>query len=353
MRWIDAESAEAYLRETGRLPASARVQVRELSGGVSNLVLYVADADSPANNFVLKQARPQLRVPDPWFCSVERIWREVAVLEVCHDVLTAAAAAATDPHSSEVSITTPRVLFEDRENFLFAMTAAPPQHTVWKQLLLSGEVEPRIADRCGWLLGTLHVGTWCDSAAERRLGDQRFFRDLRIDPYYRKVAEVHPDLAEPLGRLIDSALENRLALVHGDYSPKNLLVYDGGLMLVDFEVGHFGDPAFDLGFFLSHLVLKTFRAGEDWLRFWQLTESFWQSYWTRLTPRVPGADQRDLERRAVQNFAGCVLARIDGKSQVEYLPELPLRNRIRRFAGHLLRETPSNWPAVLAVFAQS
>jgi 5-methylthioribose kinase len=339
MHLIDASNAESYLRETGRLAPGETVSICELPGGVSNVVLYIANGQ----RFVLKQARPQLRVADPWFCSVERIWREVAVLHVCQQVLDAARA------DQRVTITTPHMLFEDRDNYLFAMSAAPQQHTVWKRLLLLGETDSRIAAQCGWLLGTLHAGTWQDPNSARLLADRQFFLDLRIDPYYRKVAEVHPDLAAPIDRLIDSVLGQRLALVHGDFSPKNLLVYEGGLMLVDFEVGHFGDPAFDLGFFLSHLVLKAIRAGADGPRYWRLTDEFWRHYRERMAMVVEARDLQSLEQRAILNFAGCLLARVDGKSKVEYLDAPGMPDRVRRLARRLLLQPPSDWQQLAAI----
>lgn len=343
MREIDADSAVEYLREAGRVDAAQRVTVRELAGGVSNIVLLVeSDSREP---FVLKQARGQLRVAQPWFCSVERIWREVDTLRLCGEVLARRKPATED---DELSASVPQVLFEDRANYLYAMSAAPP-HTVWKAALLSGQTDPAIAAACGRLLGALHGGTWRDAEVATRFDDRQFFDALRLDPYYRRVAEVHPELREMLELLIKSQDENRLCLVHGDFSPKNLLVHVQGQTLVDFEVGHYGDPAFDLGFFLTHLVLKSVRAGADGERFLQLTNEFWTAYRRELSRTVTADELRRLEARAVQNFAGCALARVDGKSPVEYLTDESMRDAVRRFTAALLRESPASWNAALDV----
>ena len=48
----------------------------------------------------------------------------------------------------------------------------------------------------------------------------------------------------------------RSVLVHGDFSPKNLLVSGDRLVIIDCEVAWYGDPAFDLAFLLNHLCLK-------------------------------------------------------------------------------------------------
>jgi len=325
MEWIDEQNAAAYLRSRDRIGSQEPVQVRELTGGVSNVVLYVSR--SKGDDFVLKQAREQLRVADPWFCSVERIWREVEVLQVCQRVLGAA-------ETTTLQATTPQLLFADRENYLYAMTAVP-SHETWKEQLLRGEVDHGKAAACGWLLGTLHAGTWNGRGLPEQLSDRQFFDDLRIDPYYRQVARVHPDLQGVMNELIASVFAHRECLVHGDFSPKNLLVHAGGMVLVDFEVGHFGDPAFDLGFFLTHLFLKAFYRRPHHEPILALIAQFWNSYLRQMRTATTDETSIALDRRGAFNVAGCLLARIDGKSQAEYLDETT-RCEVRDFARGLL-----------------
>lgn len=353
MRLVDRDSAADYLRDTARLGKDETVRITELPGGVSNVVLLVErTADRP--NFVLKQAREKLRVAEPWFCSVERIWREVKILQICEQVLQTDATLETEQHAAAtMRATTPRLLFTDEQNFLFAMSAAPP-HQVWKQHLLNGQADPRIASACGDLLGKLHTGTWQNIGVAEAVGDRTFFEDLRIAPYYRHVATVQPDLQPQLDRLIGSVDENCLALVHGDFSPKNLLVYDSQLMLVDFEVGHYGDPAFDLGFFLSHLMLKsvwaaTKQPGSE-AKFWRLTEEFWDAYQKRMI-RLETVQYSALVERTIQHFAGCALARVDGKSPVDYL-QPNSQAIVRRIATELLTSKAETWSQVLSLTAE-
>jgi 5-methylthioribose kinase len=135
-------------------------------------------------------------------------------------------------------------------------------------------------------------------------------------------------------------LENQHALVHADFSPKNLLVYDDGLMLVDFETGHYGDPAFDLGFFLSHLVLKLVYHAPETAHFLGLITGFWEAYLEVLRPQRTANELRDLERRAVLNLAGCLWARLEGKSKIEYLTDTSKRDVVRRLARSWLYESP-------------
>jgi len=343
---LDAANAASYLRGTGWIGLDERVSVRALPGGVSNEVLYVARPDRQGEDFVLKQARPQLRTPDPWFCGVERIWREVEVLRICERLL-----ASRSVDLSTLAAQTPRILHEDHDNYAFAMTAAPAEHRVWKAELLDGQTRPEIAAACGRLLGRLHAGSWLDAAIATRLDDRRVFDDLRLDPYYRSVARAYPDHAPAFERLIGSVWRHRLCLVHADFSPKNLLVFDHGLLMVDFETGHFGDPAFDLGFFLSHLLLKAALFAPRHEAYLQLTNVFWREYRAELSGCVDDGAWSDLERRAVRNFAGCAWARLDGISKIDYLADPARRDMIRSLCQELLDETNSNWQAVLEQFS--
>ncbi len=359
MRLIDDQNAVAYLREIGWIAVDGQVGVSALPGGVSNQVLYVEIREG--EDFVLKQARPQLRVPDPWYCSVERIWREVNVLRICQDLLAARGDGdgTAEPRAitqKPLSVVVPRVLHEDHENFAFAMTAAPRTHRVWKLDLLDGRVDAEVARACGRLLGCLHASSWLDENLAQRLEDRAIFDELRLDPYYRTVARNCPEAAAPIERLIDSVWSHRRSLVHADFSPKNLLVYAGGLMMVDFETGHYGDPAFDLGFFLSHLVLKAIyhratATGDEPLL--ALTDHFWESYRRQVLPRTGVVEFTALVGRAALNFAGCTWARIDGKSAVDYLRDEAMREAARSIARAVFDAQPSDWAGVLTICRQN
>ena len=339
---IESPTALEYLRQCE--PLAARVaggcQVCELAGGVSNVVLLVTP--ERGEPFVIKQARGRLRVKDEWLCPVERIWREVEVLRLCGEVLGIQNSQCRIQNSIVASV--PRVIWEDRENYLYAMTAAPAGHRTWKELLLAGELESgeAIARACGELLAALHAATWLDPVVEAQLDDRTYFDQLRLDPYYRQMARVHPKLAPHIGELIESVWNHRRCLVHGDFSPKNLLVWPGHLMLIDFEVGHYGDPAFDLGFFLTHLVLKSIRSRLQGERFLSLATCFWNSYHEALAPSIGQPEMAELEQRLLLNLAGCLLARIDGKSPVDYLSPQQ-QAAARELAIGWLLQPPAGW----------
>ncbi len=347
MRPIDDTRAAQYLRDTGRIAPDEVVRVSELAGGVSNMVLLVERPQRPDEDLVLKQARGQLRTQKPWFSRLERIWREADVLRVCSRLI-GSAPPQPDAGSARVA-STPRIVFEDRDNYLLAITAAPRPNTVWKNDLLAEHVEPGIATACGTLLATLHGGSWLDREVERELGDATLFDELRIDPYYRTLARERSDAAPFVEPVIESLGANRRSLVHADFSPKNLLVFDGGLMMVDFETGHFGDPAFDLGFFTSHLVLKACHKIPRHEAYLALVESFWRSYSPAMEPRIGSLELRQLQSRGVQHFAACAWARLDGKSPVEYLTDAGRRDQMRSLCREVFESGVADWPGVMAL----
>ena len=341
MLLIDSRNAADYLRSTGRVSSSERIEATELSGGVSNIVILVTLVDR-GDRFVLKQARERLRVKDEWLCPPERIWREVDVLRICGELLCG------NETIQEVAVGVPALLWQDRPNYLYAMCAAPAEHQTWKQRLLVGTatLDRPIAAACGQMLGTMHAESWRNASIATQLSDQSYFDQLRLDPYYRQVGRVHPELSPRIDELLDSLTEHRLALVHGDFSPKNLLVWPGHALLIDFEVGHYGDPAFDLGFFLTHLALKSVWAGKQAASYRRLATDFWQAYGQRLEKVASQTEQTRLEQRTLLNLAGCMLARIDGKSPVDYLS--PERQQlVRDVARSWLLQPPATIPAAL------
>ncbi len=336
-------TAGEYLRAGGRLGLHEPLLVRELAGGVSNIVLLV-EFPASGERFVLKQARGRLRVAADWRCPVERIWREIDMLTICQELVSPSPAA-----SDNWQALVPEILWEDRENFCYAMSAAPVHHRTWKECLLGRNLDDArwIAAAAGELLASLHAGSWRQPAIAAAFADRTYFEALRVDPYYRYVVRERPQLASYFEPLIDSLTEHRWSLVHGDFSPKNLLVWPQHLLLIDFEVGHFGDPAFDLGFFLTHLVLKEIWSGSRG-QYLPLVTEFWRSYRPRVAQAASESELIALERRIFQHLAGCLLARVDGKSPVEYL-QSTVTPRVRNLANNLFTAPPHCWDSGLAL----
>ena len=317
---IDLDSVEALpllASKLGRRPNELRLT--PLGGGVSNHV-YLIEAEGL--RCVAKQALDKLRVEQDWFCSRARIHSEAAAMRALGQVLPAGAV--------------PALLFEDFENGIIVMESAPPEAQPWKDLLMQGVCDERPARRTG----LLHA-TWIRESAQRpgwgeEFGDLQTFIDLRVDPYYRTTAARHPDLAKHFASLIEQCLERRVSLVHGDLSPKNLLVLDGAVTLIDHEVIHWGDPSFDAAFLTNHFILKGFyRPGlAGPLR------RLASVYWGELISGS-GAAASWIESAAMAHLGGLMLARVDGKSPAEYLDH-EVRERVRQQARELIKSPPAS-----------
>ena len=114
------------------------------------------------------------------------------------------------------------------------------------------------------------------------------------------------------------------------------------LTLVDHETAHLGDPAMDVGFFFSHLVLKAMRSPSRWHEWKSLIYAALQGWWDETTR----ATREDIDRRSLTHLAVCLLARVDGTSPVDYLDE-PTRDAVRWLGRSLLLEPIENWNAAL------
>ncbi len=326
MATLDIEQPDqliAYLRETGRIDPSEQPAIRNLAGGVSNRTVQLER--STGETWVLKQALAKLRVPVDWFSSPERVHREALGLRW----LTQLAPGGTIP----------TFVFEDHEHHLLAMQAVPQPHENWKSLLLAGHVVTDHVEQFGQLLGAIHRRAYeqrADLAAA--FDDRSFFESLRLEPYYGYTAGQVPGAASFLKSLIDETRTCRLTLVHGDYSPKNILVYREQLVLLDHEVIHFGDPAFDLGFSLTHFLSKANHRPGQRQAFARAALHYWQVYRQTLG-NVGWAPP--LEPRAVRHTLGCLLARVDGRSALEYLDPAG-RSRQRQAVLALISNIPAN-----------
>ncbi|MEP6984813.1 MAG: aminoglycoside phosphotransferase family protein, partial [Chloroflexota bacterium] len=273
---IDIEQGEAllaYLRAAEHIAVDETPVFHNLAGGVSNRTVLVERADGSA--WVMKQALEKLRVKVDWFSSPERIHREAAGLRWMQKAV---------PDYS------PPLVFEDEQEHLLAMMAVPQPHINWKTQLLQGVVEQVYVEQFGWLLGTIQRLALEIPETRTLFADRSFFESLRLEPYYSYSAEQVPEAAAFINGLIAETRKRDLTLVHGDYSPKNVLIYDSRLVLLDYEVIHWGDPAFDLGFSLTHLLSKAHALPEHRAEFAAAARMYWVSYWAEVRDLAFAAD---------------------------------------------------------------
>jgi 5-methylthioribose kinase len=333
---VDIENASdllKYLRETGRVQPDEFPIFRTLRGGVSNKTVLVQQADGA--RWVLKQALPKLRVQADWYSDPARIRVEAQALRYLPLV--------TPPG------TIPKLRFEDAEQHLLAMEAVPEPHQNWKEQLLEGRVDQGLVRQFGELLANIHRRSHDLRAELLPIFEFRgFFETLRLEPYYEYTAEKVPEAARFLLGVIEENRRHIIALVHGDYSPKNLLVYQDRLILLDHEVVHFGDPAFDLGFSLTHLLSKALHLVRFRSAFFEAAKEYWRTYET-LTKSAGWLT--DVESRVVDNTTACLLARTAGRSPLEYF-SADERHQQRDAALQFIIDRPATVPDLIHEFGK-
>jgi len=309
----------AYLRATNRIAATETPQMKSLAGGVSNRSVLVKRPNGEA--WVLKQALAKLRVKVDWFSDPARVHREALGLRWLEKL---APAGTITP-----------LVFEDEAHHLIAMQAVPEPHENWKTMLLRGELETDHVRQFARLLAAIHreSSKLRDVLAEA-FDDRTFFESLRVEPYYQFTASQVPEASNFIEALIGDTRATRISIVHGDYSPKNVLVRDGRVVLLDHEVIHWGDPAFDIGFALTHLLSKAHHFPTHRRAFQRAALDFWIHYGIALGD-VPW--RAALTGRAARHTLACVLARVAGRSPLEYLDDTE-RERQRSIIARMIGE---------------
>lgn len=311
----DPETIYADLARLGLIRPGDRPPAAPLTGGVSSDIWKV---DLPSGPVAVKRALAKLKVAQDWRAPVGRSRYEIRWFRTVARIIPEAV---------------PQIVAADEEAGVFAMSYLDPAgHPLWKRQLLDGHVEVGTAEEVGRRLALIHSATARDKSIPGLFPTDAIFHDIRLSPYLEAAAAKHPDRADALHRIVETTATTRRALVHGDVSPKNILVGPSGPIFLDAECAWFGDPAFDLGFCLNHLLLKCLVRREAAA---PLLASF-EAMGRRYLAGVDWEPAADIEARAAVLLPGLLLARVDGKSPVEYLTDDADKSRVRRVARHLL-----------------
>ena len=286
-----------------------------LTGGVSSDIWRI---DLRRGPICVKRALPKLRVAADWRVPVERNAYEAAWMQ--H-------AAAVVPEA------VPALLGQDAAAGLLAMAyLAPAEHRLWKSRLGAGAADPGTARQVADRLVRIHAATAGRPGVAAAFPTDAIFHEIRLEPYLVATGRAHPDLAPRLAQLVEATATTRLALVHGDVSPKNILVGPHGPIFLDAECAWYGDPAFDLAFCLNHLLLKCLLVPAATPAFLASFDVFAGAYLEGVEWEPPAV----VERRTAHLLPGLFLARVDGKSPVEYVTDADDKARVRRVARALL-----------------
>ena len=320
----DTGGLAAALRRMGLLGAEERPRFEPLEGGVSSDIYRVETAAGPV---CVKRALARLKVEADWRAPVERNGSEAGWLAAVNALLPSAA---------------PRLLGQDNEAGALAMAWLEPEtHPVWKAELAAGRADPAFARETGRRLAVIHRAHAGDRATAAAFATDAIFHAIRLEPYLLATAERHPDLAPALTGLADTTAATRETLVHGDVSPKNILAGPAGPVFLDAECAWYGDPAFDIAFCLNHMLLKSV---------WKPRHE--PAYLACFRALVEGyGPEAALEARAARLLPGLLLARLDGKSPVEYLTRESEKARPRAFARRLLQCPPASLGEIAAGWA--
>jgi aminoglycoside phosphotransferase (APT) family kinase protein len=316
----------------GLISPGERLRVTPLTGGVSSDISLV---EVGGRRFCVKRALSRLKVTALWEAPIARNAAEAAWMR---------AVVAWLPHAA------PAVLGEDAEAGLFAMEYLAPQgHALWKAELLEGRIDAEFAAAVGRNLATIHAKSAADPRIPAGFANDETFEAIRIEPYLRATGRVYPALTRRFDELARRTMATKRALVHGDVSPKNILIGPYGPVFLDAECAWYGDPAFDLAFCLNHLMLKGARSSvrpEPYLvAFRALAKAYLAG--------VAWEDAGDLEARAAALLPALFLARVDGKSPVEYLTSESERMTVRHCAAPLVAASPRRLADIAEAWSRS
>lgn len=302
------EEVVVYLNQEGLIKRNDNALVEHLSGGVSCRVWKIS---VNSDRWVIKQALEKLDVKADWFSDVERIHREHEVMKQLELVI---------PDSN-----IPKILHVDYVNHIYLMTCAEEGAQTWKELLMNGIFNPDTAKSAADILSQIHSQSHkIEDGVKAGFSDQKYFIQLRIDPFHRFLINKYPELSAEINALIEELTEQKTCLVHGDFSPKNMLVEKSGLIvLIDYEVAHWGNPVFDLAYCLGHLMLKAWHLNNP-DQILKLINVFMDNYKGQVSNLLP-------------HLGLMLLARMDGKSPVNYIQDETLKQIIRTTAINWIR----------------
>jgi 5-methylthioribose kinase len=291
---LTEDTVVAYLIEKGIISATDKAEVEVLTGGVSNVVLAITTSDK---KLVLKQALAELKVAEKWEADQRRAIVEANAISLFHKL---------SPDQ------VPNLVFLDPERFILILDRVPVGSTVWKTDLLDGVINPDVAGVLGKTLAQWHNFGQTNKEARLQFMEDSLFEQLRVDPFYRFVAAKNDLLKPAINKLISELEGDKTTIVHGDFSPKNIMVgMDEQVYILDFEVTHVGNPVFDLAFLLAHLLCKLFRTNEP------LEEKMLIASAQRFITSY--REIRSISESLSLHTALIALARVEGKSPVNYL----------------------------------
>ena len=281
---------------------SANATIQTLEGGVSSDVYFVFDEDK---KLVVKSALAQLKTQATWLADTTRSVAEVEALKLHGEI--------TPTHLPEV------IAFIDNT---LVITAANESWVDLRKFLLNiQEINPEwlidLVKDLARTLATWHNQTQNLTSLPKIFDHKERLIQLRTAPFHRYCAELRPELSEVLLQLADKLETESNCLIHGDFSPKNVLTSldeSNKYWVIDAEVAHLGLAVFDQTYFLTHLLLKATHKPQLQELFLRAAREFNNEYFLNI-------DEALVEPTWPNYLGAILLARVIGKSPATYLSE--------------------------------
>ena len=291
------EILKQYLQEKKLVDTAKPWSSKYCGGGVSCTVALVRTGD---RLIILKQALEKLKVKEEWLCDPNRMYIEYRSNEIYHELVPDCA---------------PAVFYYDPENYIYARDAVPEEWRMWKADLLQGVLNYNAADQAIRTLCTVHNECAKSQEVAEEFADKSIFYNLRVSPYIEFVTGRYLWLKEAADEVIHLVMDSAITLVHGDFSPKNIMTDGNTIKVLDYEVAHYGHPAFDLAFFSTHFILKAVKNRSLAPAYLTMLRNMLRVYFTG----IECMDPDELEQAYLRVLPFIVLARVDGKSPAEYI----------------------------------
>jgi 5-methylthioribose kinase len=310
------EELTKYLLDKKLISDTDGYSINYCKGGVSGTVAFVYAKDKP---MIIKQALAQLKTKETWLCDPNRMKIEYESNAIYHRLI---------PENA------PEVYFYDDKNYVYGREAAPESCTMWKSDLLSGLLDYEVARKAIESLVIVHNECAADQNVAELFADKNIFYELRISPYIEFIVKKYPLLSDFAGAVSDELMNSKITLVHGDYSPKNIMINGRKICILDYEVAHFGHPAFDLAFFSNHIILKSVKNKQWSAAYINMLTYMLDIYFDQMNYM----DKKQMEASFVKTLSLLMIARVDGKSPAEYITLESDKELIRKLAFEIINK---------------
>lgn len=318
-----------YLLEKGIIQGPEEYSFHYCKGGVSCTVALVHIGE---RIIILKQGLAKLRVQEEWECDPNRMYIEQRCNQIYHQFVPECA---------------PEVYFYDEENYIYGREAVPEDWHTWKEELIQGVLNFNISEQAISALVTVHNHCAGNTEIQREFWNKDIFYSLRVSPYIEFIVSKYPQLQSRATEVIQLLMDNAITLVHGDFSPKNIMTDGTKIQILDYEVAHFGHPAFDLAFFSTHFILKAIKNKQWSSAYMNMLECMLDAYFFK----EQYMDSRKLRKDFLQILPFMILARVDGKSPAEYIKEQVDKDRLRTIAFQLMDHPLSEYQDAISIIS--